>query len=304
VHRPARLGPWVLIREPWYKALNIKDGLAPAFEARPVALSPVQVQAVEGREGLYVLPGHVGLAEYESQLSIAHDLSGSLAALQNIPGSLRWLIDLTAAEIDADIVLVDMSPSLGAINQNLLTTSDAFIIPTAPDFFSAMALRSLARVVPKWTSWSAKAAEQSVLQDSAYPWPNKTPKYLGSIVQNYRVRSRDGKKEAPTRAYEKWFSALLEVKQEILMPSLEKAGLLLDKEAYDVSAAPLDKFLIEVPDFNSLIAISQSLSKPVFDLDKDDIANSGSVAKNQVESAEKFKKIYQEAADKIINIVA
>lgn len=163
--------------------LNIRDGLAPAFEGRPVPLSPVQVQPVPGCERLFVLPGHVGFAEYESQLAIAHELSGSLAALQNIPGAARWLIDLTAKSIGADFVLVDMSPSLGAINQNLWSTSDAFIIPMAPDYFSAMALRSLSRVLPKWLAWSHSAANNQSLADATYPWPNKAPKYLGSIVQ-------------------------------------------------------------------------------------------------------------------------
>jgi cellulose biosynthesis protein BcsQ len=285
------------------EALNIRDGLAPAFEARPVPLAPVKLQEIPGRPGLFLLPGHAGLAEYESQLAIAHELSTSLAALQNIPGSLRWLINLTAVAAKADYVLVDMSPSLGALNQNLLTTSDAFVIPMAPDFFSAMALRSLARVLPKWSAWSERAAAQEVLQESAYPWPGITPKYVGSIVQNYRIRSRDGKSAAPTKAYQKWFDALLSVKKEILIPSLKDAGLLFDDHLYEEAGSNTNDFLVEVPDFNSLIAISQDLSKPVFTLTSDDIKNVGSVAKNQVESAEKFKKIYSEAAEKIINIL-
>ena len=117
------------------KPMNIRDALAPAFDARPVALKPVKLQEVPDRENLFVLPGHVGMAEYESTLAISHELSGSLSALQNIPGSLRWVLDITAQEYDADYVFVDMSPSLGAINQNLLMTSDAFIVPMAPDFF-------------------------------------------------------------------------------------------------------------------------------------------------------------------------
>lgn len=286
------------------KALNIRDGLAPAFEARPTPLAPVELQAVKGRQGLYILPGHVGLAEYESQLSIAHELSTSLVALQNIPGSLRWLLDITGKSVKADFVLVDMSPSLGALNQNLFSTSDAFIIPMAPDFFSGMALRSLARVLPKWTAWSSRASEQIVLQESAYPWPSITPKYVGSIVQNYRVRSRDGKEAAPTRAYQKWFDALLKVKLNELLPSLQSAGLLFESSVYTAAEAPTDKFLIEVPDFNSLIAISQSMSKPVFELTKEDIANSGSVAKNQVESAQKFRKTYTTAAEKIARVLS
>ena len=285
------------------KALNIKDGLAPAFEARPVPISAVELQTVPACPNLFVLPGHVGLAEYESQLSIAHELSSSLSALQNIPGSLRWLIDLTAASVSADFVLVDMSPSLGALNQNLFTTSDAFIIPMAPDFFSAMALRSLARVLPKWKFWSARAAEQPALQESNYPWPNKAPKYLGSIVQNYRIRSRDGKEAAPTKAYQKWFDALKQVKKDVLVPSLHKSDMLLDSNTYIGAEAQIDDFLVEVPDFNSLIAISQVLSKPVFELTSEDLGYSVNIAQNQIENARKFQKTYSFASKKIAKLV-
>lgn len=282
---------------------NIRDGLAPAFEARPFKLAPVQLQTVPNRDNLYVLPGHVGLAEYESQLAIAHELSTSLAALQNIPGSLRYLIDVTAQSVGADFVLVDMSPSLGALNQNLFATSDAFVIPMAPDFFSAMALRSLSRVLPKWVGWAEKAAVQPVLQESAYPWPEVRPRYVGSIVQNYRVRSRDGKEAAPTQAYHRWFTSLREVKKDILLPSLRAVDLLFPADKYAGAGVVNEEFLVEVPDFNSLIAISQDLSKPVFSLTRDDIANSGSVAVNQVESAKKFRKIYLSASEKIASIV-
>lgn len=282
--------------------MNIRDGLAPAFEARPVLLAPVKTQPVVGCPNLYVLPGHVGLAEYESQLSIAHELSGSLAALQNIPGAARWLIDLTARSINAEFTIVDMSPSLGAINQNIWATSDAFIIPMAPDYFSAMALRSLSRVLPKWYAWSASASQHQSLSDSAYPWPKKTPKYLGSIVQNYRIRARDGKEAAPTKAYQRWFDELTTTKADTLLPELRKAGLLLEDAAYSSSGANLNEFFLEISDFNSLIAIAQGLSKPVFCLTREDIMSSGSVADNQVASAKSFRKKYNDGAKKIVKL--
>ena len=86
---------------------------------------------------------------------------------------------------------------------------------------------------------------------------------------------------APTRAYQKWFDALLTVKKDVLLPSLAESGLLLAEKTYLEADSPSDEFLVEVPDFNSLIAISQQLSKPVFALTKDDIKNSGSVAQNR-----------------------
>ena len=281
------------------EVLNIRDALAPAFQARPVALAAPTLQRVRNRRGLFVLPGHVGFAEYESQLAIAHDLSSAIPALQNIPGSIRWMLDLAAESIKADFVLIDMSPSLGSINQNLWASSDAFIVPMAPDYFSAMALRSLATVLPRWHAWSNQAASDSGLSGSAYPWPRKTPRYLGSIVQNYRIRRRDGKEAAPTRAYQEWFDELKRAKAQDFIPSLQRVNLTLTAKQYRDAGSPISDFMLEVPDFNSLVASSQEHSKPVFKLTSADLQSSGVVAATQEQSVERFKDIYGTGAERI-----
>jgi cellulose biosynthesis protein BcsQ len=112
---------------------NIRAGLAPAFESQPRSIEPVECVAVEGREGLFLLPRHIRLSEYEVTLGIAQELSGSIQTLQNLPGSISYLLNVTAERYRADYVLVDMNPSLSSINQNLLMTSDFFIVPTSPD---------------------------------------------------------------------------------------------------------------------------------------------------------------------------
>jgi cellulose biosynthesis protein BcsQ len=286
------------------RQLNIRDALAPAFQARPIALQAAETQTVAGCERLFVLPGHVGFAEYESQLAIAHDLSSAIPALQNIPGSIRWMLDLTANAVKADFVLVDMSPSLGSINQNLWASSDAFVVPMAPDYFSAMAVRSLATVLPRWQEWSTQAAKNTGLADAAYPWTSKCPKYLGSIVQNYRIRTRDGKEAAPTRAYQEWFDELKSSKKDVLIPALNAAGLMLDKQLYKDCGVPLKEFMLEVPDFNSLVASSQKHSKPVFSLTNEELQSSGVVAAVQQQSITRFKKIYGDGAKKIASVAS
>lgn len=285
------------------EVLNIRDALAPAFQGRPTPLKAPTLQAVKGRKGLYVLPGHVGFAEYESQLAIAHDLSSAIPALQNIPGSIRWLLDLSAQSIDADYVFIDMSPSLGAINQNLWASSDAFIVPMAPDYFSAMALRSLATILPRWYTWSKQAAKDIGLATSAYPWSDRSPKYVGSIVQNYRTRMRDGKPAAPTKAYQAWFNELKKAKSESLLPALRKAGLLLDDDSYTTANSPVNEFMLEVPDFNSLVASSQEHSKPVFTLTAADLQSSGVVAATQEQSVSKFTRIYGSGSKRIAALI-
>ena len=50
---------------------NIRDGLSPAFESRPVAIEPVVCESIKGQPKMHLLPGHIGLAEYEVTLGIA-----------------------------------------------------------------------------------------------------------------------------------------------------------------------------------------------------------------------------------------
>ena len=154
---------------------NIRDGLAPAFESRPTLIEPVDCQSIDGQPNMHLLPGHIGLAEYEVTLGIAQGLSGSLVTLQNLPGALHYLFTKTTEKYNADFVLVDMSPSLGPINQNLLTTSDYFIVPMFPDYFSSMATVSLASILPKWASWAKHCKTLDLLKNAIYPFPDKQP---------------------------------------------------------------------------------------------------------------------------------
>ena len=52
---------------------NIKDGLAPAFESQPRQISAIKCVEVPGAPNLLLLPGHIGLAEYETTLGIAQN---------------------------------------------------------------------------------------------------------------------------------------------------------------------------------------------------------------------------------------
>src|SRR2546422_2063584 len=124
----------------------------------------------------------------ETTLGISQELSGSLLALLNLPGSILSLLDEPAERYKADIVLVDMSPSLGPLNQNLLTTSDYFIVPLHPDYFSSMALSSLGKVLPRWKAWADTAYEIEALRKADYPFPKAHITFIGAVIQKYRPR--------------------------------------------------------------------------------------------------------------------
>ncbi|MFM7714423.1 MAG: ParA family protein, partial [Microcystis sp.] len=85
---------------------NIKTALAPAFESQPRLIEAVDCIPIDGRDDLFLLPGHVGLAEYEVTLGIAQELSGSIQALKNLPGAITYLLDETAERFQADYILI------------------------------------------------------------------------------------------------------------------------------------------------------------------------------------------------------
>ena len=137
----------------------------------------------------------------------------------------------------------------------------------AADLFSSMALRSLSRTLPKWAEWSKKAASNAILKSADYPFPDITPKYLGSSVQNFRKRSRNNEQAKPTQAFQKWFDRLAEARSTDLISALDSSNMLLPKQAYQDADAPVDQFLMEIGSLDGLIAIAQELAKPVFAID-------------------------------------
>jgi cellulose biosynthesis protein BcsQ len=278
---------------------NIRDGLAPAFESRPTAIEPVICENIKGQPNMLLLPGHIGLAEYEVTLGIAQELSGSLVTLQNLPGSIRHLLDITAMKYSADIVLVDMSPSLGPINQNLLMTSDFFIVPMAPDYFSVMAAESLSTILPKWANWSKQAKTISILQKATYPFPDKNPKFLGTVIQKYRLR--EGK--TPSAAFQKWIDEIEQAVISKLIPMLKNNGMLLPAATYKIAGTKPNKPIIQMSDFNSLIALSQKHKSPIFALSDKQLEQTGVVLKRTKKSMHQFRELYSAGADRIIAII-
>ena len=286
--------------ETFYKSeteRNLRAGLAPAFESRPKLIEGVECVAVSSRPGLYLLPGHIRLAEYEVTLGIAQELSSSIETLQNLPGSIAFLLDKTAKKFKADYVLIDMSPSLSSINKNLVMISDYFILPTSPDYFSVMAIDSLTTILPKWASWSKTAQNLQILQEASYPFPTTVPKFLGVVIQNYRPS-----KGAPAVAFQQWIDEIKTIVSDKFVPALTNCNMMLPPSSYTDRNLSLDYCLTTIRDFNSLIAKSQKHQTPVFALTDAQIGQRGHLLTKSKESRDEFKNSFSDLADKVVEL--
>lgn len=279
------------------KESNLMDGVMPAFSGSPTPIKAIDCVKAPRNENLYLLPGHMNLSEYDAQLNFAFTASQTMMSMQNLPGAFNDLIVKTAENIEAEYVLIDLNPGLSTINQDLFLISDAFIVPTNPDTFSLMALKSLATILPRWVNWKNNNIE--LFTHSAYPLPKGTPKFIGEIPQRFNIRN--GMATTPFRIK---LEQLAQNTVEIFVPSLEKLGMMFTAEAYQLAGIDMKNyFLEEIKDFQGLAPKSLSANVPVFDLTDEELGTTGAALEGQKENREVFREIYSAIADKIISIV-
>jgi cellulose biosynthesis protein BcsQ len=276
---------------------NVKDALAPAFESQPRPIEAIDCVEVPGRNGLFLVPGHVNLSEYEVTLGIAQELSGSIQTLRNLPGAFHYFVTKIAEAQEADYVLVDMSPSLGAMNQNFLMTSDFFLIPAAPDYFSVMAIESLTAILPKWMQWARRAASADVLRSATYPFPALNLKLLGTVIQRYRLM-----KGKATIGFQTWIDQINDKVRDRFAPSVAQYDGLLPPERYAEAGigAQNGYCLSLISDFNSIITVSQEHQTPVFALTQQMFGHEGAVLEQDLTKRDEFQRTFSQLADRVI----
>ncbi|AGW13142.1 ParA family protein [Megalodesulfovibrio gigas] len=250
---------------------------------------------------LQLLPGHIDIAELDSQISVSLKIASGIPATKNIPGNLPALLQKIAKRENADYMLYDLSPNVGGLNEVALMSSDFFIVPTSPDYFCLQAIGSLSKNIVKWHKEIKRFKEDNGFDNNDYSIANK-PKFLGAIQQRYRPRN-----DKPATSFQQWIDKIREAINNKLVPALDSIDCVIEREKVEKALAgsefaPYD--LAHISDFNSLIAISQQLSKPIFSLSDDEIKNTGRVFGHaeltMTGSRDNFLKAFEALGDRVI----
>lgn len=276
---------------------NIKDGVSAAFDAKPAPIEAVNCFSPERAEGLFLLAGHANLSEYDAALTFAQTSNNALSTLQNLPGAFSELLRLTEEKYEIDVTLIDLNPSLSAINQNLFLSSHGFVLPTNPDPFSIMALDTLSNVLPKWMTW--KKASAPLFASSAYPMLDGSPKFLGCLIQRFNIRK--GKAAAPFR------DNIAEIKNTVsnkLFEQLKRCDMVLSDDQYGEEFRKSDYCLGEIPDFQGLLPKSYQAGVPVFALADDEIRETGTVLDQMKTKRNTFKDQFSYLGSEIEKLVS
>lgn len=243
--------------------------------------------------GLYLLPGDVSLSSYEDALSAEWPNSmgdNNLYRPMRILSSFWQVMQMAAEKVQADIILVDIGPNLGAINRSVLVSTDYVAIPLGADLFSLQGLKNLGPTLRSWRNlwqkrienWNSRS-EQSDFSDFKLPEGKMEP--IGYLCQQHSVRL-----DRPVKAYDKWVQRI---------PEVYRRFVLLDRSLSDNIQQQNDPYcLATIKHYRSLIPMAQEHRKPIFNLSSADGAI-GSHA-NAVQDAKKdFELLAEKIAEKI-----
>jgi cellulose biosynthesis protein BcsQ len=195
-----------------------------------------------------------------------------------------WQVaQMAATQVNADVIVVDVGPNLGAINRSALIASDFVAIPLGADLFSLQGLKNLGPTLRSWRNQWKKRLENWPTPEFRLPAGRMAP--LGYIAQQHSVRL-----SRPVKAYDKWINRMPSVYHECL----------LEEETAASSPAEDPDCLATLKHYRSLIPMAQEARKPIFRLTSADGAI-GSHAQAVTDAYHDFKKLAQSLRDKMMS---
>ena len=222
--------------------------------------------------------------------SWSETLSGDKGAIRK----LNWLNQLKKENTIFDYILIDVGPSLGALNRSALLNSDYFLTPMASDIFSLLGISNIGDWIERWMNLYEAAIKTFVNKFgeeesrkffdkySINTDISKTTRYIGYSIQQYSKRKfKNG--ERPTQAYEKVINSF--------HAEIEKALGKFVKDGIESEELKLG----DVPYVYSIIPLSQTANTPIFEL-----SYATGVRGNQTSSVENYKKYLNTLAENFV----
>lgn len=228
----------------------------------------------EVADHLTLVPGDLALGRFEERLSEAWGkcLEKSADAFR-VSTAFYRAAERVAKARQARVVLIDVGPSLGALNRAALVASDFVVMPLAADLFSLQGLRNLGPTLSEWrTGWTQRRA---LAPDRKLPLPGGAIEPAGYILLQHAVRS-----DRPVKAHKRWAERIpSSYHEEILGEPTRRTAISNDPSC-----------LAELKHYRSLMPLAHDARKPMFLLKAADGAIGGHAAAVE-ECGKDFKKL-------------
>ena len=208
------------------------------------------------RRNLGLIPGDLALSRFEDLLSEnwPKSLDGQEAAFRVMTAFHRLILQAATAR-QAELVLIDVGPNLGAINRAAIITAQHVVIPLAADLFSLQGLKNIGPTLREWRKgWGKRCAEAP--PDNSLPLPEGAMQPAGYVVTQYSVRS-----SRPVKAYERWIDRIPGVYSEYVLDDTGSNVPTLNDDPHNLAL---------LKHFGSLMPLAMEAGKPMFFLKSSD----------------------------------
>ena len=243
-------------------------------------IRPAHIEPLSDALGLIV--GDLALSRIEDDLSTEWPrcLEGRERAFRVTTAFWRVMKE-AAARHQADVVLIDVGPNLGAINRAALVAANHVVIPVAPDLFSLQGLKNLGPALRRWRDTWQQAKPKA--PDALGEQPSGEMAPAGYVLMQHAERLG-----RPTKAYAKWQARLPEAYRDSV----------LGETADQPVAAPDPHQIQRIKHYRSLMPMAMEARKPMFALRASDGAI-GAHQANVQQCYEDFDNLARAIADRI-----
>lgn len=215
-------------------------------------LRPPELQRLTPQ--LALLPGDLALSGFEDLLASEwpNALRGdNLFRPFRVLSAFWQIAQMGAREAEAELVLIDVGPNLGAINRSALIGADFVVMPLGADLFSLQGLRNLGPTLRRWRADWRKRLDNWAAPDFELPAGRMQP--VGYIVQQHGVRL-----SRPVKAYDRWVNRIPTEYRRSVLAEPDPPGDLLTTDD--------EHCLATLKHYRSLVPLAQEARKPVFAL--------------------------------------
>lgn len=223
---------------------TVYGAIAPLFEGEGGLADPY-VHEIE--PGLWLVPGDLLLSGTEQELSTAWPNAGDgNKRAFRVLASFASIAQRVATACQADLVLLDVGPNLGAINRAAMVACDHVVVPLSPDLYSLQGLRNLGPTLRTWRrEWTDRKPRGG---DVWLPDGGMQP--AGYVVLQHGVRL-----DRVVGAYDRW---LQRVPAEYRRVVLDEPHTGAPQAADDPHCLGLMKH------YHSLVPMAQEARRPIF----------------------------------------
>lgn len=241
-----------------------------------------------------LIAGNPFLASYDDILSKKWN---ELSDPDNVSGMriTNWIYSiLQKNKNDYDYILMDLSPSLGAINRTALLAADYFISPMSCDIFSLVAIKNIRQWFEKWIPFyntrlkdfkKEKDRVWSIIKNDVKDGISVNEGFIGYTLQSYISRKDANGNIRTTQSYQ---NIINNFEPEI------QSHLVAFKNSMISNNADLN--LGEIPHMFGILALSQFVASPIADLNAAD-----GLAGSQYAQARNYMKAFDQISDRIVN---